>query len=81
MVLRLVVYDAPLPGFPFLAVVLEGADQPAVLAAEAHATMAEAEAAVIKLAEEINKGASQWNADAPGDAPSVKPKAPRNGPP
>ncbi|MDB5446273.1 MAG: hypothetical protein JWQ97_1590 [Phenylobacterium sp.] len=81
MVLRLVVYDAPLPGFPFLAVVLEGTVQPAVLAAEAHATMAEAEAAVIKLADEINKGAARLKADAPGAAPSEKPKAPRKGPP
>jgi hypothetical protein len=49
MGIRLVVYDPPMPGFPYLAVVLETEPVDRVLHAEACHTAAEAEARLVEL--------------------------------
>lgn len=55
MALNLVVYDPPIAGFPYLAVAVETDAPVDVLYAEAHATLAEAEAAIFRMAARLEE--------------------------
>jgi hypothetical protein len=48
--LNLLVYDPPIAGFPYLAVAVETEAPGEVMYAETHPTLAEAEAAIVRLA-------------------------------
>jgi len=59
MSLNLLVYEPPLPGLPFLAVAIETEASAEVLYAEAHPSLAAAEAAILSLAERM-KSDTAW---------------------
>jgi hypothetical protein len=48
--LNLLVYDPPIAGFPYLAVAVETEAPGEVVYAETHPTLADAEAAIVRLA-------------------------------
>jgi len=48
--LNLLVYDPPIAGFPYLAVAVETDAPGEILHAETHPTLADAEAAIVRLA-------------------------------
>jgi len=48
--LNLLVYDPPIAGFPYLAVAVETEAPGEVIYAETHPTLADAEAAIVRLA-------------------------------
>lgn len=50
MALNLLVYDPPIAGFPYLAVAIETEAPAEVVYAEACSTLAEAEAAIVRMA-------------------------------